>query len=409
MLLNHCRLIKELSGGVETADGAVRLEDGKITEVFAEAFSEADSGAMADSSVTSETVTGSEAVIDCQGKTLLPGLMDTHTHIIGITGYSSELLKSPMKLFMKSAAAAQAYLDYGFTTLRDCGTPLRVANFVRDAFAGGLMTGPRIISGGCIVSPTEIEEMDSIYEMYSWADGADATKKAVRKELAEHADYVKIMASGSAFHKQGIPVQPIITAEELSAAVEIADMKGTYVAAHAHGDGAIRLCVDKGVRTVEHASFIGEETIEAALTREDFYLVPTLSAMYQNPEKTSPDMMFLIDKLKNMLEVSKKCLQKAYEAGLKMGFATDSTVGMDQYEEGIEFRFRKEHCGMSNIDILLQATKVNAEIVEMADCLGEVKKDYIADLILVDGKPDQDISVMYHKPDMVFLAGERVR
>lgn len=395
MLLNHCRLIKELSGGIETADGALRLENGKIAEVMANA-------APADACA-------GEEVIDCQGKTLLPGLMDTHTHIIGIVDYSSDLMKSPMKLFMKSAAAAQKYLDYGFTTLRDCGTPLRVSNFVRDAFADGLMTGPRIISSGRIVSPTEIEEMDGIYEMYSWADGADAMKKAARKELAEHADYIKIMASGSAFHKQGIPVQPIITAEELSAAVEIADMKGTYVAAHAHGDGAIRLCVDKGVRTIEHATFIGEETIEAALGRKDLYLVPTLAAMYQNPAKTPPEMMFLVDKLKWMLDISIGCLTKAYDAGLKIGFATDSTVGMDQYEQGIEFKYRSELFGMRNIDILLQATKVNAEIVEMADCLGEVKTGYIADLILVDGNPDEDISVMYQKPDMVFLSGERVR
>ena len=235
------------------------------------------------------------------------------------------------------------------------------------------MTGPRIISSGRIISPTEIEEMDGIYEMYSWADGADAMKKAARKELAEHADYIKIMASGSAFHKQGIPVQPIITAEELSAAVEIVNMKGTYVAAHAHGDGAIRLCVDKGVRTIEHATFIGEETIEAALGRKDLYLVPTLAAMYQNPAKTPPEMMFLVDKLKWMLDISIGCLTKAYDAGLKIGFATDSTAGMDQYEQGIEFKYRSELFGMRNIDILLQATKVNAEIVEMADCLGEVK------------------------------------
>lgn len=131
--------------------------------------------------------------------------------------------------------------------------------------------------------------------------------------------------------------------------------------------------------------------------------------MYQNPAQTPPEMEFLLDKLKNMLEISSVCIKNAYEAGLKLGFATDSTVGMDQYEEGIEFRFRSELCGMSNVDILLQATKVNAEIIGLADTVGEIRENLLADLIVVDGKPDEDISVMYHKPEMVFKSGKRVR
>ena len=110
MLLNHCRLIKELSGGIETADGALRMENGKIAEVMANA-------APADACA-------GEEVIDCQGKTLLPGLMDTHTHIIGIVDYSSDLMKSPMKLFMKSAAAAQKYLPHSETAARRFGFPI---------------------------------------------------------------------------------------------------------------------------------------------------------------------------------------------------------------------------------------------------------------------------------------------
>ena len=110
-----------------------------------------------------------------------------------------------------------------------------------------------------------------------------------------------------------------------------------------------------------------------------------------------------------MLKLTAGRIKSAYEAGLKLGFATDSTVGMDQYEEGIEFRFRKELCGMKDLDILLQATKYNAEILGIEKETGEIKEGLAADLILVSGKPEQDISVMYHKPEAVFLAGERVR
>ena len=396
MLLNHVRLIGELSGGVVTEDGAAEIKGGRVHRVF-------------DRSVTGEPEGFDDEIIDCGGKTLLPGLMDAHTHLIGIRYFTSEMMRDPMKLFMKTAEVSKRYLDYGFTTLRDCGTPLRVANYVRDAFASGLMTGPKVISSGHIISPTEIEEADNIYNMYKWVDGTDEVRKAVRKELAEHADFIKIMSSGSAFHKQGIPVQPIITEEEINTAVEAAALKGAYVAAHAHGDGAIRLSVESGVRTIEHASFISDETIEVLMGTRDCYLIPTLSAMYQNPAQTPPEMEFLLEKLKNMLEISSKRIQKAYEAGAKLGFGTDSTVGMDQYEEGIEFRFRSRLCGMKPVDILLQATKYNAEIMGIADETGEIKEGLAADLILVDGKPDQDISAMYHKPEMVFLDGVRVR
>ncbi|NCE97743.1 amidohydrolase family protein [Emergencia sp. 1XD21-10] len=392
MLLNRCRLVGALSGGVESECGAVEIENGKISAVYDR---------------PKENYEGE--VIDCGGKTLLPGLMDTHTHLIGIRYFTADMMRDPMKLFMKTAEVSKRYLDYGFTTLRDCGTPLRVANYVRDAFASGLMTGPRVISSGHIVSTTEIEEADIIYDMYKWGDGPDELMKLVRKELAEHADFVKIMASGSAFHKQGIPVQPIITKREIEAIIEAADLKSAYVASHAHGDGAIRLSIESGVRTVEHASFISDETIEILMGKKNCYLVPTLSAMYQNPAQTPPEMEFLLEKLANMLKLTAGRIKSAYEAGLKLGFATDSTVGMDQYEEGIEFRFRKELCGMKDLDILLQATKYNAEILGIEEENGEIKEGLAADLILVNGKPEQDISVMYHKPEAVFLAGERVR
>lgn len=395
MLLINCRLVGVLSGGTETDLGAVEVKDGKIAAVYKtmpEIFSEKE-----------------EDIFDCEGKTLLPGLMDAHTHLIGIRHFTPDLMRNPMRLFMKTAEVSKRYLDYGFTTLRDCGTPMRVANYVRDAFAAGLMTGPRVLSSGHIVSTTEIEEADLIYDMYQWGDGPDKLVGLVRKELAEHADFVKIMTSGSAFHRQGIPVQPIITRRELEAVMEAADLKGVYVAAHAHGDGAIRLSAECGVRTIEHASYISDETVAFLQGKKDCYLVPTLSAMYQNPGQTPPEMEFLLEKLASMLKISSGRIRSAYEAGLKLGFGTDSTVGMDQYEEGIEFRYRKELCGMKDLDILLQATKYNAEIFGIEDEAGEIRTGLAADLILVDGKPDQDISVMYHKPDAVFLAGERVR
>ena len=392
MLIQNVRLIRELSTGRGAERGAVLVEDGKIAAVYAQL----------PAGYEGETYDG-------KGMTLLPGLIDAHTHLAGLRGYSSAKLRNPMKFFTETCFAAQRYLDYGFTTVRDCGVPLRVDIAVRDAIEAGLLAGPRVLACGLILSPTEIPEDDEISDMYAWVDNAEDARRAARKELAEQADFVKVMASGSALHKHGIPVQPIITEEEMRAIVEAAALKDSYVGAHAHGDGAIRLCVDTGVRTIEHASYISEDTVRAALSREDCWLIPTVSAMYQNPATTSEAYMYLVKKLQSMLETSSGCLKTAYEMGARMGFGTDSCPGMDQYEQGIEFRLRKECCGMNNIDILLQATKNNAQALGIEELTGQIKEGLCADLILVDGNPDEDITVMYHKPAAVFARGVKIR
>ncbi len=389
MLIQNVRLLPALSGGTAAENGAVRVENGLITGVSAQPL-RAGHG---------------ETVVDGGGRTLLPGLIDAHTHMACLRGYDSSQLRDPMHFFTRTCFMAKRYLDYGFTTIRDCGVPLRVNTAVRDAIESGLFMGPRVLSCGLILSPTEVPEDDPINDMYVWIDSADTARRAARKELAQQADFVKVMASGSAMHKHGIPVQPILTEEELRAAVEAAALKGSYVAAHAHGDGAIRLCAETGVHTIEHASYIGAETIAAAKER-GCWLIPTVSAMYQNPETTGEEYRYLIEKLAKMLETSAGCLHAAYAAGVPMGFGTDSCPGMDQYERGLEFRLRGEVCGMANMDILLQATKNNAAALGLSDVTGEIREGLSADLILVDGRPDEDLSCMYRRPSAVFVRGK---
>lgn len=392
MLIKNVRLIPELSGGMASDNGAILIDGEKIQAVYAAPPSD---------------FTGDS--IDGNGMTMLPGLIDAHTHIACLRGYDSAQLHNPMKFFTRACFLARRYLDYGFTAIRDCGVPLRVNIAVRDAIDAGLFTGPRVIACGLVLAPTEYPEDEAMADVNSLVDGAVSARVAARKELAEQADFIKVYASGSALHRYGIPVQPIMAEDELKEIVKIADMKGSYVAAHAHGDGAIRLCVGTGVRTIEHASFISDETLSELLKRDGCWLIPTISAMYQNPATTSEEYMYLVKKLEDMLEKSSVCLKKAYEAGAKLGFGTDSCPGMDQYEQGIEFRLRSERCGMSNIDILLQATKYNAEALGIDGETGQIIAGLSADLILVDGNPDEDISVMYKKPVGVFARGKKVK
>lgn len=396
MLIKNVRLIPELSGGRGGGRYAVRITDGRIREIFDEKLK--------------ETVPqADEKAFDCEGKTLLPGLIDAHTHISGLRDFAPGKIKKPMQYMVDTALFAQRYLDYGFTTVRDCGTAARVNSGVRDCFAQGLAEGPRIVSCGLIIMPTEIECTDLIDEMYQFEDGTDEARKATRREIAEQADFIKVMVSGSALDRHGVPDQSIMTREELQTIVDTAAVKNLYVAAHAHGDGAINTCIETGVRTIEHGSFISRETVDSLLMVDNCWVIPTVSAMYQNPETTPEAWQFLVKKLNEMLNRSSECLRYAYENGVEMGFGTDSCPGMDQYENGIEFRLRKEKCGMKDEDILIQATKNNAKALGLEDRIGEIKEGMVADLVLVDGKPDEDISVMYNRPEAVWLSGKLVR
>lgn len=395
MLLKNCRLVDALSDGVGGENCWVRTEGSLITEV----------------GTGNPMVQADEETFDCAGKTLLPGLLDIHTHINGLVGFRPRDIEDPMGLFVNTAGIVRRYLDYGFTTIRDAGGCLRVNNHIRNAIEQGLLEGPRVISCGLILEPPETQRVDNWYPLYQEASGVEEFRAASRRELAETAEFIKIMASGSALQKTGIPTQPIMTEDEIRACVEIASMKGTYVAAHAHSSGSIKSCIKAGVRTIEHASFIDDEGIALLLKSNDCYLVPTYAAFYQNEEATrGTPYEYLIEKLRSMLMLSVGQIAKVYNAGVKkLGFGTDSSVGMDQYEQGIEFRFRKELCGMNDLDILMQATVYSAEIIGLENEIGSIKIGLCADLILVDGRPDEDISAMYRKPEAVWAKGKKVR
>jgi len=391
MILNNCRLIPALSSGTGTSLGSVEIEDGNILAVY-------------------ETpVSDSEADYDCKGKTLLPGLIDLHTHITLLGGIGTDCLEEPMKLLLVAQEQARKYLDYGFTTIRDCCSLQQAAHFVRDAIAKGLIVGPDILSCGKIVTSSAMgskkkENTDSV----SFADGSDQIRRAVREEATKNPDFIKIYASGSALLPTGAPQYPIMTSDEIRTAVETAAMNGLYVAAHCHADKAIRTCAENGVKTIEHATYMSESTLDVILDTPDCYLVPTFSAMYVTQTKPK-EREFWLKRLGPMLDNCAGIIEKAYREGEKLGFGTDCIPESFQYEHGIEFQMRKEKCHMENVDILLQATKYNAEIAGIQHLTGEIRKGLHADLILVDGNPDEDLSAMYQKPLQVWKKGRMMK
>lgn len=385
MLIKNVRLLAELSDGCKADHGSVRVKDGKITEVSAEEL----------------LPLAEEEVFDAAGKTLLPGLIDLHTHITLLEGVGENSRNEPMQLLIDAAAQAKRYLKYGFTTIRDCGSYERVATYVRNMIRMGLCEGPNLIACGNTLANSATDKEGYLL------DGKLGFTVGVRKEAAYCADFIKIYASASAYNPTGVPLNPIMTREEIRAAVDTARVNGLYVAAHCHADEAVRACIECGVRTIEHATYISDATTDLLLATENCYLVPTLACT--DVSQTDPvERKFWLERLTPMRENMCRAIQQAYRAGAMIGFGTDCAPGQPQYTNGVEFKFRAEDAGMAPIEVLKQATVYNAKIAGVADKVGSIKAGLDADLVLVDGNPDENMDVMYHLPFAVWKAGKCV-
>ena len=386
MILNDVRLIASLSGGVSAEHGSVEIRNGKIMKV------------------SEVRVPDGEDVQDCGGKTLIPGLIDMHTHLVGLAGVGNNLGSDSLGMLTAAANHAPVYLKYGFTTIRDCGSTFGVANYVRDMVKGGAVSGPDIYACGTTMGVSIYNRTGSVPGIHSFYDGEDSFRRGVREHIADGADFIKIYASGSAANPRGVPKYPTMTRAEIAAVTETAEANGLYTAAHCHADKAIRDCAELGVYTIEHATYLSEETADYINAKENCYIVPTLAAMYVSQEDPK-ERAFWLARLTPMLEATAKTLGYAYRGNPKMGFGTDSAGISKQYRYGVEFQFRKDYCGMKDEDILLQATRYSAEIMGIDGRVGTIKEGLNADLVLIDGRPDEDISCIYHAPAKVWKNG----
>ena len=380
LLLKNCRLIPALSDGYNKTYADVKVEDGKIVQV---------------GTCGLDTLEMNATVINCKGKTLLPGLFDMHAHL-NWDYYNGVVRLNDFKLLVNSCLSAKKYLELGFTTIRDMGTPKRLSVYVRDAIRRGLFAGPRIISGGMILRPTVSDTPAEPNCFLRYVSGVDEYTRATREEIGGGADFVKVYAPGE-------PSE--LMPEELEAVVRIAHRRGKKVAVHAHDASAISMCIDVGVDTIEHGSRITMEDIER-LKKETSYLVPTMGILSEEVPMPGTPIELKVPMLRPLLDASAKCITAAYQAGLKLGFGTDTPIENMEKVPGIEFKMRKEYCGMDNVDMLLQATKNSAFLCGLENVTGQIKVGLAADLLLVDGNPDEDISVMYKKPEMVFQQGK---
>ena len=391
ILIKNCRLIPQLTEGFrgETAD--VIIDDEKILAI----------------TETGENEQFDGKIIDAKGCTLLPGFFDLHAHL-----YMSELNLAVIdnRNAVDTAFAAyefsREYLSQGYTTIRDAGCPYNVTKGLMNARKKGIINVPDIISSGHILTPTE-NGNDEYKLLYDVADGADEFRKAARRQLEAGNDVVKVMVTGAFLNESGDPGQTIVTEDELKAAVQIAKLKNTYVMGHAHGADGIKLAIRCGVRTVEHCCFIDDEAIEMLKNSNETYMIPTGTVSIASLDEETADLKEGAAAKSTMYEKQEiECVNKAYRAGLKMGFGSDADYANFSRKPGLEFIARTDWYDFDYMDILLQATKYSAEIMQMEDKKGTIKVGKCSDLVIVEGNPDEDIYVMKKKPKYVFFRGE---
>jgi imidazolonepropionase-like amidohydrolase len=301
----------------------------------------------------------------------------------------------------------RASLERGFTTLRDVGgADVGLASAMRD----GLLIGvPRLFYGGRVISQTgghgDFRPGDHALDdvaccgcgfhgdhMAIIADGADAVRRAVREELRRGASHIKIMASGGV----ASPTDPLdrcqYSDEEIRAAVDEATRAGKYVAAHCHPDIAIRRAAELGIRSIEHCTLVERATADV-MAEKGAYAVPTMATIValaeEGKELGLPPAS--VDKLKGLRDAAFRSLEILKSAGVKMGLGTD-LLGPQHVRQSSEFALRAQV--LPAIDVLRAACAVNAELLGQAGRLGCVRKGAAADLVLVEGNPLEDISLL---------------
>lgn len=358
---------------------------------------------------------GEADIVDCGGRVLMPGLIDAHVHVYAAGLNLVRLAQSPVSYLAHFAAQfMRSSLDRGFTTLRDVGgADVGLALAIKD---GLLDRVPRLFYGGRVISQTgghgDFRPGDHALDATHYcgcshapdpmaviADGADAVRKAVREELRRGASHIKIMASGGV----ASPTDPLdrcqYSDDEIRAAVEEAERAGSYVAAHCHPAKAVRRAAALGVKSIEHGTLIDRATAEFVAQRGSF-VVPTIStliALFEEGQKLGFPKVSM-DKVGRVADAALSSLEIMKSAGVKMGLGTD-LLGSLHVRQSTEFTLRAKV--LPAIDILRSACTVNAELLGQTGTLGCIRHGATADLLVLDGNPLEDMSVLGSAGDRI--------
>jgi imidazolonepropionase-like amidohydrolase len=345
-----------------------------------------------------------ERTVDLGGRTIMPGLIDTHVHIAGgdyFPGYEHEPIGIAA---VRTAEVARRTLLAGFTTVRAASSRDFLELDIRDAIRMGLTPGPRIIGSGRGITCTG----GHLHEVAMEVDGPEEVRKAVRQHIKRGADSLKIMMSGGVA-TAGLPVQAEqFSVEEVKAAVYEAHRVGMKVLTHSIGLQAIRNAIEGGVDSIDHGQYLDEECA-ISMQQRGIYLVPTFGPFYYYTEVRKAE-----DWRIQRAEAIKEQHQRAYRLALEVGvpIAMGSDCGAPSRfpigDNALELTLMVRN-GMSAARVVQCGTSHAARLTGVFDQVGSLEPGKLADLIVVDGNPLEDISVLQQRVQLVMKGGTLYR
>lgn len=360
-------------------------------------------------------------MVDWSAYTVLPGLMDMHTHLVGdiqSSNVAGPLLSSSARDALIGAANARATLHAGFTTVRDVGAYRAFTDVaLRDAIGAGQVEGPRMFVAGAYVTVTggggEVTglapDVAVPAEMRRGvADTEEQVRQRVRELLAGGADFIKIIATGAVLTAGTTPAASEYTEAEIRVAVEEATAHGSYVVAHAHGAEGIRRAVRAGVRSIEHGSYLDDSGIRLMRRHGTWLVADIYNGDYidevgrrdQWPEE-------ILRKNQETTDIQRRGFERARHAGVRIAYGTDAGV-YPHGENARQFAYMVRH-GLTPMEAIQSATIRSAELLGRADDIGSITPGRRADLVAVAGDPIADITVLYSGVVGVMKDGAIVR
>ncbi len=398
------RLVDVVSGRVLT-DQAVRIEGGRFVSVRPWSDEAAKRG----------------PVIDWSAHTVLPGLMDMHTHLVGdiqSSNIAAPLLSTAARDVLAGAANARETLRAGFTTVRDVGAYRGFTDVaLRDAIAAGQVEGPRLFVAGAYVTVTggggEVigyapDVMVPAEFRRGVADNAAEVRLRVRELLSGGANFIKLIATGAVLTAGTTPAASEYSEAEIRAAVEMAAERGSYVIAHAHGAEGIHRAIRAGVRSVEHASYLDHEGI-ALMRRYGTWLVADVYNGDYIDEVGRRDGWSeeILRKNRETTDIQRAAFTKAVRAGVRIAYGTDAGVyphGQNARQFAYMVRF-----GMTPMQAIQSATINAARLLGQEKDIGAIAPGLRADLVAVSGDPLSDVGVLHTGVAAVMKDGVVVR